>query len=118
VRVIRTYVDTGRVLNVVNLSRQTFATHVMVVRHLDKPGVLADVFATLGREGVNVQETENVVFAGAEAALARMNLDREPSEAVLANLRATNAAILDIILVPLNAPASSHHIARTLTVQQ
>jgi D-3-phosphoglycerate dehydrogenase len=118
VRVIRTYVETGRVLNVVNLSRQTFATHVMVVRHLDKPGVLADVFATLSHEGVNVQETENIVFAGAEAALARMNLDREPSEAVLANLRATNAAILDIILVPLSAPASSHHIARTLAVQQ
>lgn len=118
VRVIKTYVETGRVLNVVNLSRQTFATHVMVVRHLDQPGVLADVFATLGREGVNVQETENVVFAGADAALARINLDKEPSEATLSNLRGSNPAILDIILVPLSAPASSHHIARTLTVQQ
>jgi D-3-phosphoglycerate dehydrogenase len=41
VRIIRTFKDTGRVPNVVNLAKQTPATHMLVVRHRDKPGVLA-----------------------------------------------------------------------------
>ena len=47
VRIVKVYVETGRVLNVVNLSRQTSATHVLVVRHKDQPGVLATVFDAL-----------------------------------------------------------------------
>ena len=51
VRVVKTYIETGRVLNVVNLSRQTPAKFVLVVRHKDEPGVLADVFAHLPHRG-------------------------------------------------------------------
>src|SRR6185369_9185193 len=41
VRIIRSYKETGRVPNVVNLARQSPATHMLVVRHRDRPGVLA-----------------------------------------------------------------------------
>jgi D-3-phosphoglycerate dehydrogenase len=116
VRIIRTFVETGRVVNVVNLSRQTPATHVLVVRHRDQPGVLATIFDALRDERVNVQETENIVFSGAQAAVARINLDACPSEAALARALAANPAILDIQLVPLHAPASSHHLARSLNI--
>lgn len=116
VRIIRTFVETGRVVNVVNLSRQTPATHVLVVRHRDQPGVLATVFDALRDERVNVQETENIVFSGAQAAVARINLDACPSEAALERAIAANPAILDIQLVPLHAPASSHHLARSLNI--
>jgi D-3-phosphoglycerate dehydrogenase len=116
VRIIKTYVETGRVVNVVNLSRETRATHVLVVRHKDQPGVLAGIFDALREENVNVQETENIVFNGAEACVARINLDAEPSEAALQKVLAGNAHIYDIQLVPLSAPASSHHLARTLSV--
>ena len=44
VRIIRSYKETGRVPNVVNLARRTPATHMLVVRHRDRPGVLAHVF--------------------------------------------------------------------------
>ena len=44
VRIIRCYADTGKVPNVVNLARRTPATHMLVVRHRDRPGVLAHVF--------------------------------------------------------------------------
>ena len=47
VKIIRTYVEAGRVTNVVNLSRRTPAQFVLVVRHKDKPGVLASIFAAL-----------------------------------------------------------------------
>jgi D-3-phosphoglycerate dehydrogenase len=114
VRVVKTYVETGRVLNVVNLSRQTAATHVLVVRHRDEPGVLATVFDGLRGEKVNVEETENIVFTGAKACVARINLDAEPSKALLEKMCDDNPAILDVQLVPLGAPAASYHLARTL----
>ena len=41
VRIIRTFQQTGQVPNVVNLARTTPATCALVVRHLDRPGVLA-----------------------------------------------------------------------------
>jgi D-3-phosphoglycerate dehydrogenase len=116
VRIVKTFVETGRVINVVNLSRQTPAKFVLVVRHRDEPGVLASVFDALRDERVNVQETENIVFTGAQAAVARINVDAEPSEASLQKAVASNPNILDIQVVPLNAPASSHHLARTLNV--
>ena len=80
VRIVQTYVETGRVPNVVNLSRQTPSSHVLVVRHKDEPGVLATVFDTLRDDKINVQETENIVFAGAKAAIVRINIDGEQFE--------------------------------------
>ena len=65
--------------NVVNLAKRTPATHMLVVRHRDRPGVLAHVFDHLREANLNVQETENIVFDGAEAAVARINLDGAPA---------------------------------------
>ena len=48
---------------------------MLVVRHRDEPGRAGDVFDALRDEHLNVQETENIVFNGAEAAVARINLD-------------------------------------------
>ena len=78
VRIVLAYKTTGRVPNVVNLATRTRATHTLVVRHRDRPGVLAHVFEHLRAGAVNVQETENIIFDGAQAAVARINLDAEP----------------------------------------
>jgi D-3-phosphoglycerate dehydrogenase / 2-oxoglutarate reductase len=115
VRIIRTYLETGRVLNVVNLSRQTPASHVMVVRHRDEPGVLAHVFDILRDSHVNVQETENIIFTGARAAVARINLDGEPSEDQLRRIKAGNPDVFDVQVVPLGAPAASYQLAKSLS---
>jgi D-3-phosphoglycerate dehydrogenase len=101
VRIIRTYKDTGKVPNVVNLCKQTPATHMLVVRHRDKPGVLAHVFEYLRVAQLNVQETENIIFDGAQAAVARINLDGAPSERALDAMQSGNADILDLQLVKL-----------------
>ena len=100
VRIVRSYKETGRVPNVVNLARRTPATHMLIVRHRDRPGVLAHVFAQLREANLNVQETENIVFEGAEAAVARINLDGEPAPAVCDIVRA-NADVLDLQVVRL-----------------
>lgn len=102
VRIVRTYKDTGRVPNVVNLARKTPATHMLVVRHRDRPGVLAHIFGELRAAGLNVQETENVVFEGAEAAVARINLDGAAAPHTLEAVR-DNAHVLDVQLVTLSS---------------
>jgi D-3-phosphoglycerate dehydrogenase len=47
-----------------------------------------------------VQETENIVFEGALAAVARINLDKAPDAALLDSLRAS-PDVLDLQVVPL-----------------
>ena len=101
VRIIRSYKETGRVPNVVNLATRTPATHMLVVRHRDRPGVLAHVFNHLRGANLNVQETENIVFEGAEAAVARINLDGAPTLEVCDRMKAGNPDILDLQVVTL-----------------
>jgi D-3-phosphoglycerate dehydrogenase / 2-oxoglutarate reductase len=59
------------------------------------------VFDCLKRGGINVQETENIVFAGARAAVARIHVDRAPSADVLTSLRACTPEVIDVSLVAL-----------------
>jgi D-3-phosphoglycerate dehydrogenase len=63
--------------------------------------VLAHVFAHLRQAALNVQETENIVFEGAEAAVARINLDGEPQPALCSRITAENADIFDLQVVKL-----------------
>jgi D-3-phosphoglycerate dehydrogenase len=102
VRIVREFKETGKVPNVVNLARQTPATHRLVVRHLDRPGVLATVLDAIKGEHINVQEMENIVFDGAAAAVARINLDNAPSRELLEKLQATNADIIELDLLELS----------------
>lgn len=101
VRIVRCYKETGKVPNVVNLAKRTPATHMLVVRHRDRPGVLAHVFKHLGEANLNVQETENIVFEGAEAAVARINLDGTPSMEIRARITEGNSDVLDLQVIEL-----------------
>jgi D-3-phosphoglycerate dehydrogenase len=103
VRIIQSFKETGQVPNVVNLAQRTPATHRLVVRHRDRPGVLAQVLDAIKAEHINVQEMENIVFEGAEAAVARINLDKAPSSATLDRLRAVNADIIELDLLGLKS---------------
>jgi D-3-phosphoglycerate dehydrogenase len=101
VRIVREFKDTGKVPNVVNLARQSPATHRLVVRHVDRPGVLAGVLEAIKAEHINVQEMENIVFEGAAAAVARINLDNAPSKESLGQLKASNPNIIELDLLEL-----------------
>jgi D-3-phosphoglycerate dehydrogenase len=108
VRIITAYQETGRVPNVVNLARKTPATHMLVVRHRDRPGVLAHVFDQLRLANLNVQETENIVFEGAEAAVARINLDGRPSGEVCERIKTGNDNVFDLQIVDLQRREPAH----------
>ncbi len=101
VRIVRLFKETGRPANVVNVASKSPATHLLAVRHHDRIGVLAAVFDCLKRGGINVQETENIVFEGARAAIARIHIDREPAPEVLGALRSCSADLIDVTLVAL-----------------
>ena len=101
VRIVRSFQETGRVPNVVNLARRTPATHLLVVRHRNRPGVLAGVFEGLRADGINVLETENIIFQDAEAAVARINMDGAVSEPRLDAIRAGDENIISLQLVAL-----------------
>ena len=101
VRIVRAYVESGRVPDVVNLSTRTPATYRLVVRHRDRPGVLAHVFDQLRAWSLNVQETENVIFEGAEAAVASINLDREPAADLLQAIETGNDHVLSLQVVKI-----------------
>ena len=87
VRIVAAFASTGDVPNAVNLASRTPATHVLSVRHRDRIGVLAHVFGVLRAAGINVEKTENVVFAGAEAACARIQVGSAPQAGVLEEIR-------------------------------
>ncbi|MCA1567010.1 MAG: 3-phosphoglycerate dehydrogenase family protein [Acidobacteria bacterium] len=103
VRIIRAFKETGKVPNVVNLAARTPATHLLVVRHRDRPGVLAHVLEAIRAAHINVQEMENIVFEGAEAAVARINLEAPPDADTLDQLRAENADIIELDLLALKS---------------
>ena len=101
VRIVKQFKETGQVPNVVNLARKTPATHRLVVRHVDRPGVLAGVLDAIKSEQINVQEMENIVFEGAAAAVARINLDNAPSDDILNRIRSGSADIIELDLIKL-----------------
>jgi len=101
VRIAREYKETGRAPNVVNLAKKSPATHLLVVRHCDRVGVLAAVFDRIKTAGINVQETENVVFDGAKAAVARIHLNQAPSAEVLREIEDSTSDILEVTLLPI-----------------
>jgi D-3-phosphoglycerate dehydrogenase len=101
VRIVREYAESGRAPNIVNLARRSPACCLLVVRHYDRVGVLAAVFTRIREAGINVQETENIVFDGAKAAVARISLSEAPSDAVLDSIRKSSPDIIEVSLLTL-----------------
>lgn len=101
VRIVAAFKSTGSVPNAVNLLDRTPATHLLSIRHRDRVGVLAHIFGELREARINVEQTENVVFAGAEAACARIQVDRAPEPEVLERIRSGHGDVLSVTLTKI-----------------
>lgn len=100
VRIVDAYAR-GRVIpNCVNLASESEATHTLVVRHADRVGVLATVLDLLRDAGHNVQEMQNIVFSGGEAACARIAIAGAPSAEVLAKING-DPSVFDASSTPI-----------------
>ena len=78
------------------LARRGARVHAVLAGRKTHEGGLAEL---LRAGGVNVQETENVIFEGGEAAVARINLDSVPAAAILDAIRTGNRDILALDLL-------------------
>lgn len=102
-RIVVAFAATGSAPNCVNLALQTPATHLLVVRHQDKVGVLAGLLDRLREANLNIQQMENIIFAGEDgAACARIQLEGNPSPALLQSLQA-EPAVFDAKLVAMRS---------------
>ncbi|HTE51007.1 MAG TPA: NAD(P)-dependent oxidoreductase [Kofleriaceae bacterium] len=103
VRIIDHFRATGAALHCVNRVVKSPATCLLTVRHRNRPGVLANVFRVLSEAGINVEEMENVIYDGALAASARIQLDTQPSAEHLEQIRASCEEILSVDLTSIAA---------------
>jgi D-3-phosphoglycerate dehydrogenase / 2-oxoglutarate reductase len=98
IRIVQAFRDTGEVPNVVNRLARSSATHVLSIRHRNRPGVLAHVFGVLAGAEINVEEVENIIYHGAQATLARIHLDGVPTNGALDRIRGGNPDIISVEL--------------------
>ncbi|WP_242344449.1 3-phosphoglycerate dehydrogenase family protein [Anaeromyxobacter terrae] len=96
VRIVEAFVKSGEVPNCVNVARKTPARARLVVRHLDKVGVLANVLGAIREAGINVEEVQNTIFEEHQAASCSIDLDERPPAALLEQLR---SRIPDVLFV-------------------
>ena len=92
-RIVKSFIETGLPLNVVNVRGTPTTTHGMVVRHYNRVGVLAMVLDALKAEGVNVEEMQNSIFEGGTAATCSLRLDKIPQPTVVAELMTSSDVI-------------------------
>jgi D-3-phosphoglycerate dehydrogenase len=107
VRIVRAFVEEGEVPNCVNLATRSPAVYQLLVRHLDRVGVLAEVLGAIRRHDINVEEMENTIFEGAQAASAKIRLSARPPAELLETLRNSSDAIIHLDVVELNRPAAT-----------
>ena len=91
--------ERGVARNVVNLTPPAQVGSILVVRHFDRVGVLSAVLGALREAGLNVQEMQNQVFAGAGASVASIHVQGEIPPSVYEQV----AANPDVIFASVRA---------------
>lgn len=102
IRIVQEFKEAGAVPNCVNRLARSSATHILAVRHRNRPGVLADVFRVLADRAINVEEVENIIYHGAHATLARIHLDGKPDAAAVEAIRKGNEHIISVELTAID----------------
>jgi D-3-phosphoglycerate dehydrogenase len=98
IRIVRSFLTVGEVPNCVNLSRPAPGGWQLILRHVDRVGVLANVLGSLRRHAINVQQMENQIFDGQKgaerAACCTMRLASPPPPECLEEIRSRTDEVL------------------------
>lgn len=97
VKIVKSYLETGKPRNTVNIRKKSTAINNLVVRHYNHVGVLASVLDELRNEDVNIEEMENTIFEGGLTACCILKLDQTPTAALIEKLSG-NKDIIQILL--------------------
>lgn len=101
VRIIEKYIGTGVVENCVNFAKETSAVYELIVRHYDKIGVLTRILTELRESKISVHEVHNMIFEGAKAAVAHIQIDTYPPQATFDRISARKDEIINLKIVKL-----------------
>jgi D-3-phosphoglycerate dehydrogenase len=100
-RIVRAFMTEENVPNVVNICATSPARYAIVMRMLDKVGVLANTLAVLKRHGINVEEISNTVFDGALATCTKLRVSGRPSDACIKEISAFEENLhVDVVSLP------------------
>jgi D-3-phosphoglycerate dehydrogenase / 2-oxoglutarate reductase len=101
VDIVRGYLQKGYVRNWLNRCDETDASWQLVVRHYDKPGVIANVMSELKEANINAQELTNVIFDGKKTACCTIQLDMEPTKKIMDSIRTRHDEVISATLIRL-----------------
>ncbi len=95
IKIIKDYITSGLIAHWINRAKITDAKYQLVVKHFDKPGVLASILDIIREGNINIEEIENVIFEGGIAASCTMRL-KSPVSAEKLKTMQDNPNILSV----------------------
>jgi len=93
--IIKKFVHSGVIDHWVNRAKIIDANFQLVVKHYDKPGVLATVLDVIRAGNINIEEIENIIFEGGIAACCTMKLQAAATADMLKQI-SENANVISI----------------------
>ena len=93
--IIKKFVHSGVIDHWVNRAKIIDANFQLVVKHYDKPGVLATVLDVIRAGNINIEEIENIIFEGGIAACCTMKLQAAATADMLKQI-SENANVISV----------------------
>lgn len=87
VNIILHYIHSGVIDHWVNRAKVTDAHYQLIVKHYDKPGVLASILDVLRQGNINIEEVENIIFDGGLVACCTLKLQTSATGDMLEAIR-------------------------------
>ena len=100
VRIIKQYIESGLIAHWVNRAKITDAKYQLVVKHFDRPGVLASILHVIRQGNINIEEIENIIFQGGVVACCTLKLKSEVTPEMLKEMK-ENADVISISFMAL-----------------
>ena len=79
IRIIKDYIESGIIAHWVNRAKISDSRYQLVIKHYDKPGVLASIMSVIREKDINIEEIENIIFDGGIVACCTMKLKKPVS---------------------------------------
>ncbi|HMN16649.1 MAG TPA: 3-phosphoglycerate dehydrogenase [Ignavibacteriaceae bacterium] len=93
INIIKHFVHSGVIYHWVNRAKVTDAHYQLVVKHYDKPGVLASVLDVIRGGNINIEEIENIIFEGGITACCTLKLQTAVTADMLKQIKDNNNVI-------------------------
>jgi D-3-phosphoglycerate dehydrogenase len=107
VRIVRVCNETGMIPNVVNSKSKSSSKRLLIVRHENRPGVLAHVISKISEAKINIEEMDNVIYQGDRGAKAKIRLSADLSPAIMSAIEDESAGVLSVELARVVEPADA-----------